>query len=84
MPERTCIACRHKDRAETFFRVAVDEQEPYLNEDGKVTGRTAYICRREECVAKALAKDRLARAVKKPVSEEARSRLKDHLLCRLR
>jgi uncharacterized protein len=85
MPTRTCIACRRKGEPESFFRIAWNESLGWEWHDRRGSaGRSAYICRSEACVAKAVEKERLTRALKKPVPEEARARLKDELLCKLR
>lgn len=84
-PERTCIACRRKGAPDSFFRIARrNDEELGLFDRKQSQGRTAYVCPVEQCIEKALAKDRLARALKKPVGEAARARLKDLLICKLR
>ena len=51
---------------------------------GERIGRSAYICPSSECVEKALAKDRLARAIKKPVPQEDLEQLRKDIECKLR
>ncbi len=82
MQERTCIACKRKSNQGFFWRVA-------RNIEGRVAmweglGRSAYICKRQECLDGALAKGRLERALRGTVSNEDRQALREKLVCKLR
>jgi predicted RNA-binding protein YlxR (DUF448 family) len=79
------VACRKKGDAESFLRVAAAGAGELEFFDRRSSGgRSAYICPDEACIEKAMQKDRLSRALKKPVAEAAKDRLKQELLCRLR
>jgi predicted RNA-binding protein YlxR (DUF448 family) len=70
---------------ETFIRIAANEENNLEEFDKRnSSGRSAYICPQEACIEKALKKDGLARTLKRSISEEAKARLKNDLLCRLR
>ena len=47
-------------------------------------GRSAYICSLPECAEKGLAKDRLARALRRPVTQEELEQLRKDIECKLR
>ena len=47
-------------------------------------GRSAYICRNAECIEAALAKERLARALKTAVGGSDKQALRTELVCKLR
>ncbi len=55
--------------------VKTSEGEIQLDETGKMNGRGAYLCRKEECLEAALVRKNLARALRCQVSEEETSRL---------
>lgn len=84
-PQRTCLGCKQKYDQDCLLRVF---REPggrvLLYEGGTLIGRTAYMCANLRCVEKALAKDRLARALKKPVAEEAKAELFEAIKRKLR
>jgi hypothetical protein len=46
-----------------------------LDESGRAAGRGAYVCRTAECLDKAITKGALSRALKTPLSADARSAL---------
>jgi predicted RNA-binding protein YlxR (DUF448 family) len=82
MPIRTCIACRQKEQQANLFRIS-------MIRDGEVglwlgSGRSAYVCRRPECVTAAMSKGKLERALKGHVSTESRQALITELECKLR
>lgn len=82
MAERTCIACKRKTDQASFWRVARDFE-------GRATlwkglGRSAYICKTEACLERAMHKGRLERALRGPVSDEDRHALREELKCKLR
>ena len=52
--------------------------------EGERIGRSAYLCREADCVEKGLAKDRLARALRKPVTPEELEQLRKNIECKLR
>jgi len=82
MPERTCIACKHKTDQVSFWRVARDLEGRVALWKG--LGRSAYICKRLECLEGAMAKGRLERALKGAVSNEDKRVLREELICKLR
>jgi len=55
-----------------------------LYEGGTLTGRSAYVCPNLRCIENALAKDKLARALRRPVAESAKAELKKAILSKLR
>jgi predicted RNA-binding protein YlxR (DUF448 family) len=84
-PQRTCIGCRRKGDQSSFFRVS---REPggrvVLYEGGPRGGRSGYICRNENCLALALSKERLARALKLKVTDDDKERIREAIACKLR
>jgi predicted RNA-binding protein YlxR (DUF448 family) len=80
VPERTCIACGEKVPKRELTRVVVDPGGAvHVDPTGKAPGRGAYLCGKPSCRQRVLTGERLARALRRPVSEEARSGLVDRL-----
>ncbi len=80
VPERTCIACGEKAPKRELTRVVVDPDGTVrVDPTGKAPGRGAYLCGKPACRQRVLTGERLARALRRPVSEEARSGLADRL-----
>lgn len=75
-PVRTCLGCRRKTSQADLLRVS-------RNSSGVLTltkgmdryGRGAYVCARKACLDIAIKGDRLARALRKPVTEPEKERL---------
>lgn len=81
-PERTCIACRRKAPYSELLRLCRVAGEVVVHAKG-VFGRSAYICAEPSCISRAFDKTRLALAVRVPLSEEQKSRLRTNLECKL-
>ena len=62
-PERTCIGCRGVFRKDEVVRVVAGPSGIVIDYREKLPGRAAYVCPRQECLAKALSKDNFSRAL---------------------
>lgn len=64
LPQRTCVGCRlKKDKKELVRIVRTPDGEICLDASGKMNGRGAYLCPKEECIALALKKGALAKSL---------------------
>ncbi|NLY10321.1 MAG: YlxR family protein [Firmicutes bacterium] len=80
IPIRTCIGCRTaKPKRELIRIVRTPENEIKLDSTGKLSGRGAYICVSEDCLAKALNGKQLERALNCSIGSECRSELEMQL-----
>lgn len=71
IPLRICVGCREKKPKRELLRlVRTPGGEVCLDPGGKISGRGAYICRREVCLARALKGNRLGKNLGHPLSEE--------------
>lgn len=62
IPIRTCISCGAKRRKRELIRLVVNEGGQLIKDDqGKVQGRGAYVCKRESCREQLLKNRRLGR-----------------------
>jgi len=81
VPLRTCIACRAKAPAPDLIRVGRSGTSATI---WNGSGRSAYICTNERCIADAMRKGRLERALRTPIDGASRISLELELKCRLR
>jgi predicted RNA-binding protein YlxR (DUF448 family) len=65
IPIRTCVACRTADSKRTLLRV-VRQADGSVQYDpkGKLSGRGAYVCARQACIALARKQKKLERSLK--------------------
>ena len=76
VPVRMCIVCRDKAGKRALTRVVRTEQGLQVDSSGKMNGRGAYLCDREACWETAVKTDLLAKALRMPLTEEDRERLR--------
>jgi len=63
IPVRTCISCRSRRNRSALVRLMLDEKGRVVrDEDGRGTGRGAYVCRSAACLERLREGNRLARA----------------------
>ena len=66
-----CIVCRQMKPKEALIRVTLCKGETHINNDKqKYFGRSAYICKNEECVNTAIKKHTLNRAFHKEIDKQ--------------
>ncbi|MBN1953934.1 MAG: YlxR family protein [Anaerolineae bacterium] len=72
IPHRTCVACRTvRPKREMIRIVRTPEGGIVIDEKGKQNGRGAYLCAQKSCWDDALARRRLAVALKTVLDQEA-------------
>ncbi|MEN6411138.1 MAG: YlxR family protein [Veillonellales bacterium] len=68
IPQRMCVGCQQmKNKKELMRVVRTPEGEILLDVTGKKSGRGAYVCAGEQCLAKAFKEKRLERALKQEI-----------------
>ncbi len=71
IPMRMCVACREMCPKKELNRVVrTPEGEVVLDSTGRKNGRGAYLCKKQECLKKAIKTRALERALGAPLSEE--------------
>lgn len=71
IPLRSCIACRLKSPKRELIRVVrTPEGTLEIDPKGKMPGRGAYVCRKQQCCEAALQPGRLSQAFKSQVSAQ--------------
>ncbi len=76
VPLRTCVVCRDKAGKRQLTRVVRTEQGLQIDPGGKMNGRGAYLCDRDSCWETAVKTDLLAKALRMPLTEADRERLR--------
>lgn len=77
IPQRTCVGCRATGGKRDFVRVVkTPDGNVQIDPEGKANGRGAYVCSKQSCWEDALAKDRLARALRTAILPDVRAEFK--------
>ena len=70
-PARLCVACREMREKNEFIRITKSKDGVIsLDPTGKMPGRGAYICKSQDCFAKAKKSRALERAFSTKVADE--------------
>ena len=76
IPQRQCMGCRERKAKRELIRVVRGTDGVVsLDFSGKLNGRGAYICPREECLKKAQKAKSLERSLEVPIPDEVYERL---------
>jgi len=74
IPERTCVACRTQRSKQELVRIVYTSSgDVKIDETGKQNGRGAYLCKQRSCWETALKRGALSKALRAPLSPEARA-----------
>ena len=80
IPMRMCVGCREmKEKRELIRVVRSPEGVLSLDPTGKKSGRGAYVCRRGECLRRAIKQRQLERQLQVPLTEEVSAALSAEL-----
>lgn len=79
-PQRTCVVCRSVQPKRSLMRVVrTPEGRVVLDPRGKLSGRGAYLCVRQDCFGSKRARDAIARALQVSLGEADWTALTDEL-----
>ncbi|MBQ8615045.1 MAG: YlxR family protein [Clostridia bacterium] len=73
--ERRCVACRENKPQHVMLRIARIGQDYVLDEQNKLGGRGAYVCKEKKCVDLTMKKKLLNRAFKTNLDAEIYEKL---------
>ncbi len=80
VPMRKCVGCMESKDKNELTRIAIYEGEMTADSTGRAKGRGIYICKGSpECFDKAVKRKAFERALKKPVSDEVKERLRSEI-----
>ena len=75
---RQCVGCGEMvDKRDMMRVVKTPENDITLDFKGKMNGRGAYICKKAECLEKALKNNGLERSLKVSIPDEIKMKLKE-------
>ena len=78
VPMRRCVGCVTSFPKNEIVRIAIRDGKPAIDEDGKLGGRGAYLCRSLECFDMAMKKKRLMYAIgAQPLTAEEAGALRE-------
>ena len=81
IPMRMCVGCREmKPKKELLRVVRSPEGEVSIDPGGKKSGRGAYVCQQEACLARAIKQRQLDRALEAALTPEIATQLKEALV----
>lgn len=64
IPERTCMACKQKKEKKQLARIVrVQDGSIIYDQTGRVSGRGAYICKKQECLDKVIKSNQLSKSL---------------------
>lgn len=75
IPVRTCVVCKEKDDKRQLLRLVRTDDGVQVDAGGKMNGRGAYVCDKEECWDRIVRTDILSRALKMKLTDQDRERL---------
>ncbi len=71
IPQRTCVSCKEKKNKNELIRIVCNKQgDISVDKLGKMEGRGAYICNKQECLENAIKTKALERALKTKIEEQ--------------
>ena len=71
IPMRMCVGCREmKEKRDLIRIVRTPEGDAVLDPTGKKSGRGAYVCRRAECLQRAIRQKQLERQLEITLTQE--------------
>lgn len=77
IPMRKCIGCMESFPKKELCRIVKNkDNEIKLDLTGKLNGRGTYICRKTECLEKAIKSKRLAKSIESEIPEEVYESIK--------
>jgi uncharacterized protein len=80
IPMRKCVGCNEQKPKKELIRVVRNkEEEVFIDVTGKANGRGAYVCPDARCLAKAMKRDSLSRALQIKIGDELYRSLQDEL-----
>ena len=71
IPMRMCVGCREmKEKRDLIRIVRTPEGDAVLDPTGKKSGRGAYVCRRTECLQRAIRQKQLERQLEITLTQD--------------
>ncbi len=78
--ERMCVSCREMEPKQDLFRIVVQDGEAIYDETGKLSGRGAYVSKKEECIKVAFSNKKINRSLKMNPANSLEAELLEELV----
>jgi predicted RNA-binding protein YlxR (DUF448 family) len=75
IPQRTCVICRCQGDKRDLTRIVRSPGGIQVDPGGKMSGRGAYLCERDDCWQRAISGSALSKALRTELSDDDRERL---------
>ena len=74
---RKCCGCGKESNKENLIKITRNKNgEVRIKPDSKFTGRSVYICKKRECIEKALKKGKLFKILKSKMDETLKEKIR--------
>ncbi|CCY53252.1 uncharacterized protein BN781_01654 [Coprococcus sp. CAG:782] len=81
IPLRQCLGCGEMAPKNLLIRIVKDNKDNFtIDATGRLNGRGAYICRKADCLKKAIRNNGLSRSFKMAIPEEVYDKLNKELI----
>ncbi len=81
IPLRQCLGCQEMIAKKDLIRIVKDQEDHFtVDATGKMNGRGAYVCRKQECLKKAIKNKSLERSFKMTIPAEVYEKLNKELI----
>ena len=77
LPQRTCIGCSTKQNKQDLIRIVKNKDgQIHVDPSGKMEGRGTYICKKAECLEKAVKSKRILKYFELKIGDDTYENLK--------
>ena len=80
VPERTCMGCNKKTKKYDLIRIVKKNNDVFIDKNGKMDGRGAYICNDVACLDKVVKSKRLERCLKIKIDDDIYNKIRGVLI----
>lgn len=78
-PIRMCISCRTEKDKTKLLKIVKQDNNVCIDKSYSINGRSAYVCKNEECINKCIKNKLLNRAFKQNIDEQVYLSLKENI-----
>jgi predicted RNA-binding protein YlxR (DUF448 family) len=75
IPQRSCVICRRQAAKRELIRIVRSAEGVRVDPSGKLDGRGAYLCERDECWQRAISGSALSKALRTELTDDDLERL---------
>lgn len=80
LPQRTCMGCNTKQDKKDLIRIVKNKNnEIFIDTTGKMDGRGTYLCKKIDCIEKAIKNKRISKTLKMEIPQNLYENLKQFI-----